>query len=160
MAQRIMIIRHAEKPDDDNDIGLSEAGRMRAHKLIGLFGYHGRLSGVWYLFATDRSRHSNRSFETLQPLADALGYDISHDYDDDEYKSLARRIKTGKKYEDAVILIAWHHGNIPALAKALGVRAADLPWKTWPDNVFDQVWIIDISKPGLVPMIRAEAQGV
>ncbi len=41
------------------------------------------------------------------------------------------------KYAGKVVLIAWHHGKIPQLARALGAR--DVPEK-WNPNVFDRVW--------------------
>ena len=46
---------------------------------------------------------------------------------------------TDPKYTGKVVLIAWHHGKIPELAKALGVK--DCPEK-WDPTVFDRVWEI------------------
>lgn len=157
--RRVMIIRHAEKPADDQNIHLSQQGWDRAAALVGLFGPGGRLAGVEYLIAAKRSKHSNRSVETLMRLSGVLAEDIDHGYDEDEYKELAKRIKTGKKYQGSTVLICWHHGTIPALAKALGVKASNLPSKSWPDEVFDRVWIIDFDPPGLVA-IRSEPQGL
>jgi broad specificity phosphatase PhoE len=157
--KRVMIIRHAEKPAAENDIHLSDQGQRRAQALVGLFGRAGRLGGVQFLVATNRSKHSNRCFETLFPLALSLITKINDDYEDEEYKELARRLKSGRKYRDATVLIAWHHGNIPALAKALGVRSKDLPAKSWPDEVFDRVWILDFSEQGQVT-VRSESQQV
>jgi hypothetical protein len=77
--------------------------------------------------------------------------------EDDEYGDLAKRLKSGKKYADATILVCWHHGSIPALAKALGVKSADLPWRKWPDDNFDAIWIIDFDATGK-PKIRSESQ--
>jgi hypothetical protein len=48
-------------------------------------------------------------------------------------------VLTNPKYADKVVLIAWHHGKIPDLAKALGVQ--DAPAK-WNSKVFDRVWQI------------------
>lgn len=154
----IFLMRHAEKADGDS-IHLSEQGYRRAEALVGLFGPGGRLAGVQYLIAADKSKHSDRSRETLIPLALALGLSISRDYDDDEYKALAKRLLSGKKYAGATILVCWHHENLPALAKALGVRSKDLPWKEWPDDMYDRVWILDFGQPGVVS-VTSEAQGV
>lgn len=155
--RRVMIIRHAEKPLSDADPHLSPLGRARAYDLVNLFSRGGRLAGAQFLFAADRSKHSNRCIETLQPLALALGLRLNTEFDDDEWKELAKRLLSGKKYQDAVILCCWHHGSIPALAKALGVWAAALPMKKWPDDCFDQVWVIDFHPPGMIA-IRAEGQ--
>jgi hypothetical protein len=35
-----------------------------------------------------------------------------------------------------VVLICWHHGNIPNLAIALGIPKPP----PWPGSVFDRVW--------------------
>jgi hypothetical protein len=109
--------------------------------------------------AADRSKHSNRSVETVAPTARALGIDINHDYEDDEYKALASRIKRGRKYQDSVILIAWHHANIPNLAMALGSTTRKLPWREWPDDVYDRVWILTYGPDGLASIISG-SQGL
>jgi hypothetical protein len=44
--KRIMIIRHTEKPDDEDDIHLSLDGKRRAEALVGIFGPNSRLSGT------------------------------------------------------------------------------------------------------------------
>jgi hypothetical protein len=41
-----------------------------------------------------------------------------------------------------VVLICWRHGQIPAMATALGAR--DVPAK-WPDERFDLIWRLDYS---------------
>jgi hypothetical protein len=47
------------------------------------------------------------------------------------------------KYAGKTVLIAWHHGKLPALAKALGAK--DVPEK-WDDGVFNRVWEITYEK--------------
>ncbi|MGB8192297.1 MAG: hypothetical protein WCF67_10280, partial [Chitinophagaceae bacterium] len=37
----------------------------------------------------------------------------------------------------------WEHGNIPGIAKALGVTTPNL---TWGKNDFDSIWIVTYSK--------------
>lgn len=154
----IFLIRHAEEDGDKNNPHLSMEGYERAAALVTLFGPGGRLAPVQYLIAADRSKHSNRSVETLETLANWLHLKVGHEFDDDEYKALAKRLLTGKKYADATILVCWHHSSLPALAKALGVNYASMPSRTWPDDVFDQVWIIDFDRFG--PVIRSEPQGL
>jgi len=39
-------------------------------------------------------------------------------------------------------LICWHHGNIPAMARALGIKDAPTPW---PEMQFDRVWRITLT---------------
>ena len=38
-------------------------------------------------------------------------------------------------------LVVWHHGEIPSLARALGVDPADVP-AAWPDGRYDLLWVL------------------
>lgn len=94
-----------------------------------------------FIFATKTSHHSNRPIETITPLMSALNLAEGHFNDkhaDDDYAKVASDILTNSKYVGKVVLICWHHGKIPVLAKALGIAA---PPK-WPAGVFDRVWRI------------------
>jgi hypothetical protein len=91
------------------------------------------------LFAAAPSKHSNRPIETITPLSQALKLRINTSYEDRETTPVANEILSGK-YAGKVVLISWHHGEIPHLAKALG--ADDAP-KRWDDTVFDQVWMLE-----------------
>jgi len=145
----VMIIRHAEKPlGEGKDPNLTPQGFKRAAALPTLFLAHdgaapGAMQAARFpmpdaLFATDTSKHSNRPIETITPLSQALGKRINHDFADIETGPLAKEVMGGK-YAGKVVLICWHHGEIPHLAAAFGVM--DAP-KKWDDTVFDQVWEI------------------
>ncbi len=138
----IILIRHGEKPPPEaKSADLSEAGVLRAQALPRLFALQGkkpsRLPHPDALFASSASKHSNREFETLVPLSKALHEPISIAFDEDQTDELAREIYSGK-YAGKVVLICWHHGRMPKVAKSLGV--ADAP--KWQDEVFDQMWTI------------------
>jgi len=141
----VFIIRHAEKPMDDKDPNLAPQGYKRASALPALFlptpgsSNLPRFPRPNVLFASDPSKHSNRPIETITPLAAALHQTIHHDYTDLEFSALANHVLSGK-YAGKVVLICWHHGEIPHLAKALG--ATDAP-KKWDDTVFDQIWMLE-----------------
>jgi len=97
-----------------------------------------------YLFATKESSASNRPLETISPLSAALGLPLNDHYSNDHYKELADELKTNPVYIGKIILICWHHGNIPELAKELGVPS---PHKPWPAKVFDCLWEITCDGP-------------
>jgi broad specificity phosphatase PhoE len=159
---KILIIRHAEKPDDDDDIHLSPLGQKRAEALVTLFDDSqngGRFPRISFIFATEASHKSNRPVETVAPLANALQLKVHDGFEDDEFKALASRLLKKDKYEHAVVLICWHHGKIPDLAKSLGVKSKQLPAKKFPDESFDQIWVLDYNQEGLVH-IHVEAQGL
>jgi hypothetical protein len=137
----ILIIRHAEKLTDGR-LDLSEAGFKRAAQLPRLFlpaGVRPDLPTPQFLFATHQSKHSNRPVETITPLSEALHLPISHDIMDEDYAELAKLLLSGQ-YAGKVVLVSWHHGKIPELAKSLG---AEPPYLKWPEEQFDRVWRID-----------------
>lgn len=94
-----------------------------------------------FLFATQKSKHSNRPVETITPLSLATGLSIDSSYPDSGYGDLARAV-LGGQYAGKVVLICWHHGEIPDLAAALGVSN---PPK-WKGTVFDLVWQVTYTK--------------
>ena len=145
MAQprEILIIRHAEKPDSADDPNLTPRGYARAAALVQFFS--ASFDTADYLFATQASKHSNRPVETLTPLATALHMPLASKVADADYMSLAQDILTNPQYTGKRLIICWHHGTIPALAKALGMSD---PPQSWPDAVFDRVWRIQYTDNG------------
>jgi hypothetical protein len=136
----ILLIRHAEKLTD-GQIDLSPTGFERAKLLPQLFapGHIPALPTPQVLFATHQSKHSNRPVQTITPLSVTLHLPIDNTIENDNYTELAQKLLSGQ-YAGKVVLVAWHHGNLPALATALG---ATLPYAKWPDTQFDRVWKID-----------------
>jgi hypothetical protein len=137
----ILIIRHAEKLTDGR-IDLSPVGFERARLTPKLFlpaGVRPDLPTPQVLFATHQSAHSNRPVQTVTPLAAALHLPINDSFENDDFAGLAATLLSGK-YAGKVVLVVWHHGKIPQLAKALG---ATPPYTPWPDQQFDRIWRID-----------------
>jgi hypothetical protein len=89
-----------------------------------------------FLFATQASTKSNRPVETITPLSAALSLSYDDKHADGDYSEVAKDMNS--KYAGKVVLVCWHHGNIPNLATALQV--ANPP--AWPGSVFDRVWVI------------------
>jgi broad specificity phosphatase PhoE len=145
--RQIVILRHAEKPDDPSDPDLSPEGVARAQMLANLIPR--RFPNPDWLFCAARSRHSNRSYDTLAPLARALGMALDERYVDDRYAELAADLLQKPKYADKLIVICWHHGHIPDLALSLGVAQATLAAAPgmigmgWDPTIFDRFWILD-----------------
>lgn len=105
-----------------------------------------RFAAPHFLFATQASDISNRPVETITPLSVALQIEINAEYLDSDYASLANHILNDKnsKYVGKNVLICWHHGTIPDLANALGIKN---PPK-WKVDVFDRVWRITYPESG------------
>jgi phosphohistidine phosphatase SixA len=146
----VMIIRHAEKPEEaagDKDPNLSKRGFERADALAKVIPEH--FPRPDFLIATKKSKASERPIETLIPLARALHENIDSTCKDEEFDRIAREVLTDPKYAGKVVLIAWHHGKVPELAKALGAK--DAPDK-WNAKVFDRVW--EITYDGGAPTFK------
>jgi hypothetical protein len=139
----VFLMRHAEKPDGEKSPDLTETGFARARVLPTLFvpapgGGPARFPRPDAIFATAPSKHSNRPIETITPLAQALHLKINEDYTDPETGPIAKKVLSGA-YAGKVVVIAWHHGELPHLAEAFGVT--DVP-QHWDPNVFDLIWEI------------------
>jgi hypothetical protein len=146
---RILLIRHAEKPDDPKEVGLSERGKQRAAALPKLFEKADDraepLPKPDYLFATRDSEASRRPTKTLKPLAKKLGLKVHAEVANKDFAALARKLLSDPKYAGKTVLICWHHGTMPELAVALDASQAPDRWK---DKVFDRVWQIEYSRDG------------
>ena len=139
----VLLMRHAEKLTDGR-IDLAPAGFARAKDLPQLFlgssvGAAPKFPRPDVLFATHQSKHSNRPFETIEPLSQALNLPVNSEFMDEDYASLARLL-LGGQYAGKIVLVAWHHDTLPQLAAALGVEPQPAPW---PPTQFDRVWRID-----------------
>ena len=145
----VLIIRHAEKPPEPSgSVDLAPAGVARAKALPQLFSSAGKRTDVFpkpdFIFATADTKHSHRPSETAAPLGAALGVKIDTRFGDNDATALAHEIFGHRKYEGKTVLIVWHQGTIPDLAKALGAQAPH----GWSDVVFDRVWELSYGKDG------------
>jgi hypothetical protein len=108
-----------------------------------------------FLFATQGDSSSNRPGETITPLAQALqtyynpNISINQNFNNNPndqkngVPGLATEITTHPEtYGGKIILIAWHHGQIPNLALDLQVPSSQLPFTSWPSDRFDFVFLI------------------
>jgi hypothetical protein len=144
----VLIIRHAEKPDQGN--GLSPRGEQRAQAYASYFDPF-QLDGTALvpqrLIATSDSKASMRPRLTLTPLAARLQMPIEQPWADDQVDDLAKELR--KKNEAPVVLIAWHHGHIVKLIEALGGDAKQLLGrKTWPGDVYNWVVVLHFDDQG------------
>lgn len=169
-AERIMMIRHAEKPGSygsasyegveadgkANKEALVTLGWERAGGLVTLFappwGPAAGLSVPTHLFAADPAEKghakdsddepSQRPYETITAVAARLGLAIDSSFKKDKYKHMADAALAC----EGVALIAWQHQDIPAIgAHLLGHSDASgitLP-ATWPQHRYDLVWVFD-----------------
>jgi hypothetical protein len=146
----VLLIRHAEKsPDEALSVSLSPEGQKRANALLGLFTKSKGRSEPFpvpdFIFAARNSKHSHRPVETVTPLAKNLGLKVRADIADEDFVTLADELFGKPKYDGKTVLICWHHGTLPDLAKALG--ATDAPSR-FNGTVFDRIWQITYDAEG------------
>ena len=138
----ILIIRHAEKPAKGH--GLNAAGNARAQAYVNYFRnfkIDGQPMQPDYLFAAADSKESHRPFLTIEPASKVLGLAIDSRFDSSQSRKLADEIRA--RSHGKLILICWHHGDIPQLIKALGADSGQMiPNSKWPDSVFN--WVIQL----------------
>jgi hypothetical protein len=163
----ILLVRHGEKenpsrPDEKGtDPFLSDLGWTRAQKYVDYFHSYSaeKIDGtdpvpitLGHLFASaDHLDVSYRPHQTLQPLANATQLPLDLSYENSAYADLVKELAHPRRYDQANILICWHHGEIIDLATALlgaGSKkppklsaASDWPAK-WPSDVFG--WLMQI----------------
>ena len=139
---RILLMRHAEKTGDPMDPHLSQDGCARAAKLADFIP---ATFGIpQFLIATSISKHSVRPIETLEPLSTKIGVSVDAPYADQDYSALASQLLFEPRYADAgtLIVVCWHHGNIPSMAHALRAKLGSYP-NPWDADVFNQILVLN-----------------
>ena len=149
----VILLRHAEKTEDQANSHLSARGYDRANALVGFFATNAVIATnppVAALFAARPAKASGsvRCQETLSPLMQHLKLPVSAAYRAEDFKSLARHLLESTNYSGKTVVVCWPRTELIGLAKALG--AAPKP-KTWTSEVYDRVWLIRFGgKPGAV----------
>jgi len=151
---KVMIIRHAERPDIGSNIfGVTEAGVtdkneltargwQRAGALVRLFNplppaqpQTGlAVPGAIFAAPPTDDNPSKRPLHTVAPLAADLKLKIQSQFALHQEKALAAAALDAA----ATVLICWHHERIDKIAALLGVSSGD-----WPDEVFDRILVFD-----------------
>jgi broad specificity phosphatase PhoE len=141
-AGELLLTRHAEKSDDPLDPDLSATGLQRAAKLVGYI--QDTFGKPAFFFASAISKHSRRPYETIEPLSKACGLPIDSSFADQDYDALANELATEPQYNGKLVLICWHHGNIPPLAHALNAQQGEYP-NPWDPTVFNLILKFDFT---------------
>jgi hypothetical protein len=158
MADKIMIVRHGEKPEKDEDIHgvnpegehdkneLSTRGWQRSGALVRFFNpvdgkfVHPALAKPNAVFAAAPAGHvqSERSHHTVEAAAESVGLKVNLKFTKGDEKKLAEDVMAAH----GVVLIAWEHNSIVDLANIILGNDKSSPQK-WHDSRFDLVWVFD-----------------
>src|SRR4029453_3251098 len=146
----VLIIRHAENPADGH--GLSPRGEERAKAYKNYFQnftVDGKRREPQAVLVAADSKQSHRPRLTVEPFAKAANLPIDNRFANKQPADLAAELRAN--YQGKVILVCWHHGQIPALLRALGAAPETLlPNGKWPRDVYDFVIMVSFDENGRV----------
>ena len=146
----VLIVRHAEDPA--NGHGLSPRGEERAEAYINYFKnftIDGKPREPEAVLVAADSKQSHRPRLTVERFAKAANLPIDDRFANKQPADLAAELRAN--YQGKVILVCWHHGQIPALLRALGAAPETLlPNGKWPRNVYDWVIMVSFDENGRV----------
>jgi len=152
----ILLIRHAEKPDGQNQgvnvLGVNDPeslipqGWQRAGALAVFFGVQSGLPvpDQIYVAAPDKEKvaphvklgsKSNRPLETVTPLAAKLKKEPIQTFSKGDEEDLVDAIVR----LDGTTLVCWQHESIPQIAELIIGSSAGIP-APWPGDRFDVIW--------------------
>jgi hypothetical protein len=157
-ANKIMVIRHAEKPSDDNSVKgvsvdgapdpeqLAVRGWQRSGALVRFFAplngtfVDQRLATPRVIFASSVGKHSKslRPQHTVLELTAVLKLVLMLSHPKGDEAALV----TDAVAANGPVLIAWEHEAIPDIANRILGNGRTCPQK-WPGSRFDLVWVFD-----------------
>ncbi|WP_338781608.1 hypothetical protein [Metabacillus sp. FJAT-52054] len=143
---KIVLLRHAEKPDEPSDHNLSAEGKTRSQLLVQLLLFlYPSIAGI-YAAGTGPNDPSKRKIQTVIPLIKYLLHDdhqpiaINTVRLAKETEQTANEILSNALYLTKTVIVCWSHQKLPSLAKKL--NAKHVPEK-WPEDRYDVLWEID-----------------
>ena len=151
---RILLMRHAEKTGDPTDPHLSQDGYARADRLADYIP--ATFGQPQFIIASSISKGSVRSIETMKPLSDRFGVPTDATHAAQDYGALASQLLSDPRYAGTLIVISWHHANIPSLAQALGAKPGSYP-DPWDPQVFNLILdltYVDDTEPDVKTLIE------
>jgi len=165
--QKIIFIRHAEKPDQGlgqlNCQGLNRALALPA-VLLGKFGKPD------FVFASDPHEKKPdggqlynyvRPLLTVAPTAVQAGLPINTSFGFEDIKGLQREL-AAPRYQNAVVLVAWEHRKLEDMVKAMLAGMGGQPDAVphWKGGDFDSIYVLTVQRDGgkAVASFRHEQQ--
>lgn len=148
---RVIILRHAEKPDQGDN--LSCTGLNRALKLPAVINAKFGVPNYAYVPApaVGKATKSLRMLQTISPLAVKYNLTLNTNYEVDDTKKLAANILK----KSGTVIVVWEHNNIPDIISALGVDTKKLKWR---GDDFDSLWIVTVN--GQKTQLTQDEQGI
>jgi hypothetical protein len=148
----ILIIRHAEDAGTGHGLSARGAERAEAYKnYFQKFAVDSKPRKPEAVLVAADTKQSHRPRLTVEPFSKAAKLTIDSRFGNKQPSDLAAELRAN--HQGKVTLVCWHHGQIPALLRALGVAPETLvPGGKWPRDVFDWVIMVSFDENGrLIP---------
>jgi hypothetical protein len=138
---KIVIIRHAEKSGNDDNLSCKGFNRsmLLPAVLYRKFGIPNKIY-VPKINAGAQTKHL-RMLQTVTPLAAKYRIPINTRYDEDGYDDLVNALL----HEKGLVIVVWEHNTIPPIVRRLAPAADHLHWD---DNDYDSICIISFQRSG------------
>jgi hypothetical protein len=130
----ILLIRHAEKPDDPNDPNITVRGVEHARRLAVTIPEKYGVPDIVFAAASDAQ--SDRSVETAQPIVDKYKIPLVQ-IPATNLHALFEALHELPKKDFALVI--WRHEQLPAIVQMLGI---DPPFRTWPADDYSTQWAV------------------
>jgi hypothetical protein len=137
---RLVFIRHAERPDDGENLTCKGFNRsvLLSEVLFRKFGIANNIY-VPSLSLGGKTKRA-RMLQTITPYAVKYNLSINSKYGEDDFRAIGNALLKEKR----TVIIVWEHNSILPIMNYLGIREP----VAWPDNDFDTIWIVTFKKGG------------
>ncbi|KAM0754560.1 hypothetical protein T439DRAFT_321594 [Meredithblackwellia eburnea MCA 4105] len=137
---RIILIRHGEKPKKKTNPGLSKLGRKRAQCLRSVFGNSSSYD-VGLILAESYNEETGirgRPYFTVAPVAADLGLEVDVSCKREDMRCIQSVVGKFAAKSDKDILICWKHTLLTSIAQILGSKSV----VEYPEERFDLMWVM------------------
>lgn len=144
MPSTVILIRHAEKTKDKENIHLSAKGYERAAALPSFFKKHSAVPLIRLVAQGQKhSESSLRPIETLIPSSKDFKTEINHQFVKDEAKEMVSHLVSSTALNKKTVVVSWGHDEIGEISQRLGKDNGE-----WPSAIFDRAWIFQYNTQG------------
>ena len=86
-------------------------------------------------------------------MSKQIGVPINATFADQDYRALAYEIVSQPRFTGKLVLICWHHGNIPSLMLALRAKPDEFP-DPWDPTIFNLILRLDYNDPAHPNLVK------
>jgi len=147
---KIILIRHAEKPDKGDNLNCQGLNRSLELPAV-LFRKFGKPARVYIpTIASGSVTKHVRMLQTITPFIIKYGLSLNSAHDVNDAKGIANALIR----ENGTILVVWEHQELLPILSYLG---AERKKSNWPPDDFDSIWVITFKKGKAILTVDKES---